>query len=192
LMLLEGETERALALGNALVTAAHWRGYKPNASMFTEAFILRLLAGHLGRKTQPVEWPIFKKKAPTPHLAYEALLASWDAKDPKAVKPLLLAALDWHTQLGFSGKNWMEREFTNGFWMRTPLAALMVLKLRELRGLKNPALEHLVLESPMGRMPKPGYAPDPTIAKLKRRLEKEIGLKDVPKLYKADRLPARV
>jgi hypothetical protein len=45
------------------------------------------------------------------------------------------------------------REFSNGTWSRTPLAILLVFKLRGLLGLRNPELDHPLMNSVLGKLP---------------------------------------
>jgi len=42
----------------------------------------------------------------------------------------------------------------DGFWY-DPFEVLAVMKLRQLHGLENPVLEHLLLDTPLGKLPAP-------------------------------------
>ena len=172
-LLVEGQAERALQLGHALVTASRFGAYRPMMSNFTGHFIINLLADHLGREPIPIRTPPAGKKAFNPEPFLDGLLASWKTKDPAEIRDALLILCDIHTQLAWSGAKQMEREFTNGFWPHMPLAAWLVMKLRELRGLKSPKIEHPIMDTALGRMPAPGYVADPIVARLRQRADRD-------------------
>lgn len=173
LMLVEGQTERALQLGNALVTASRFGAYTTMMSQFTGHFIINLLADHLGREPQPIRTPVAGKKVFNPEPLFDSAIAAWKTKDQGEIRELLLTLCDVHTQIGWSGAKFMEREFTNGFWPRIPLAVWLVCRLRELRGLKNPSIDHPIMETALGRMPPPGHVPDPIVATLRKRADRD-------------------
>ncbi len=118
------------------------------------AFMLRLFADWRGDVTHA--WPEFAYAEPV----YEAILSSWRTEDPDVLVPLLLAACDRHT---YQGHPDTEKEFYDfQSTPRTPLEILLLFRLRELCGLKNPHLDHPLMASPFDRMPEPqpAYVPD--------------------------------
>ena len=173
LMLVEGQTDRALQLGQALVTASRFGAYRPGMSNFTGHFIINLLADFLGREPNPIRTPVAGKKVFNPEPYFDSVIASWKTAKKEEVGEMLLTLCDIHTQIGWHGAKWMEREFTNGFWPRIPLAAWLVCRLRELRGLENPVIEHPLTETALGRLPKPGYVADPVVAELRKRADRD-------------------
>ena len=173
LLLVEGQADRALQLGNALVTASRYGEYRPMMSMFTGHFIINLLADHLGREPKPIRTPTAGKKVFNPEPYFDSVITSWKTKSQDEIADVLLTLCDIHTQIGWHGAKFMEREFTNGFWPRMPLAAWLVCKLRELRGLKNPAIDHPITETALGRMPPPGYVADPVVGKLRKLADRD-------------------
>jgi hypothetical protein len=173
LMLVEGQTDRALRLGNALVTASRYGAYPAMMSHFEGHFIINALADFLDRKPNPIRTRTANRKAFNPEPYLDSVIGSWRTQDEREMAETLLTLCDIHTQIGWHGAKWMEREFTNGFWPRIPLAAWLVCKFRELRGLKTPQIEHPIMETALGRLPSPGYVVDPVVAKLRERADRD-------------------
>ncbi len=118
------------------------------------AFMLRLFADWRGDVTHA--WPEFAYAEPV----YEAILDTWRTEDPDALVPLLLAACDRHTYEGHPDVVKVFYDFSNT--PRTPVEILLLFRLRELCGLKNPHLDHPLMAAPFDRMPEPqpAYVPD--------------------------------
>ena len=118
------------------------------------AFMLRLFADWRGDVSHA--WPDFAYAEPI----YEAILGAWRSEDPDALVPLLLAACDRHTYEGHPDKEEVFYDFRS--MPRTPVEILLLFRLRELCGLKNPHLDHPLMASSFDRMPEsqPAYVPD--------------------------------
>lgn len=116
-------------------------------------FVLRLLASHFGL-AMPVD-PPFAHDEPI----YEFLLEHWQTPDPLRLTDALLAALDRHTHQSVRPKrNGPASDFSFDEDWYFPYEVLLVLKLRELAGLPNPAAEllaHPLTATPLGRLPTP-------------------------------------
>jgi hypothetical protein len=110
----------------------------------THAFMLRLFADWRGDVSHV--WPAFAHSEPI----YEGILERWREPDADALTPWLLAACDRHTHES-------QRDSENKFhdcssFPRTPLEILLLFRLRELIGLKNPDLIHPLMEAPYDRL----------------------------------------
>lgn len=82
----------------------------------------------------------------------QGLLDTWRNPDPDVLAPHCLAACNLHTHHSLPSSNKQYRELT-GLFTRTPIAVLLVFKLRELLGLENPTLEHPLIAGMEGRTP---------------------------------------
>jgi hypothetical protein len=103
----------------------------------TQYFLLRLIADSQGKPRTGDGEPLFA-----------ALLAHWQTPDADALAPLLLAACDRHTHQAAKTDGPLMLQHTY-----YPLEALAVLRLRLLRGLTNPLLEHPLMSTPLGALP---------------------------------------
>lgn len=115
----------------------------------TQIFILRLIADWQQWPTRDWEKWVFDEPI------FNALLEHWRTPDANALRPLLIAACDRHThesRFDISTKHYDIN--TDAFWY-DPFEVLAVLKLRELRGLANPALDHTLMNTPLGKLPAP-------------------------------------
>ena len=112
--------------------------------------VFALFAQHLG-----ISLPPLPRKRPLPKL--DALLVdqAWSQLDADALCPLLEAACVEHTQ-----------EAPDGPFLGLPIALALILKLRSLRGLRNPQLGHPLLKVPL----EPWAAPVDLDACLDKRL----------------------
>ena len=72
---------------------------------------------------------------------------------PRRAKNIALAACDFHTHRFKIGKGKDFYEFENGDWTRTPFEILLVFKLRQKLGLKNPKLDHPLMNTALGELP---------------------------------------
>ncbi|WP_153134938.1 hypothetical protein [Paraburkholderia agricolaris] len=118
------------------------------------AFVLRLFAAWRGDVHH--EWPSFAYSEPL----YEGILERWHETNPKALTPWLLAACDRHTHE--STRDSETKFFDCSAFPRTPIEILFLFRLRELIGLKNPVLNHPLMEPPFEKLPEPQspYIPD--------------------------------
>jgi hypothetical protein len=192
LLLIEGETDRALKLANAAVSATQWFDYQSIYSQFTSNFMFAVLADYLGRPFKKIETRRFSKKAFDPEPYFQQLLSIWKKPDPAEIEEVLVATCDCHTQLAWSGTKFEEREFTNGFWTRVPLVALLIFKLRQLKGLSNPALQHPLAESALGFLQAPNYIQNPVLSTLRKRADQAgLCIAETMSYYSAEVLPPR-
>jgi len=114
----------------------------------TQVFILRLIADWQGWPKR--SWEKWVLDEPI----FNALIEHWRTPNVGALKSLLLAACDRHThesRSGGSSKYDMEKV---GFWY-DPFEIVAVMKLRQLHGLENPVLDHLLMNTPLGKLPDP-------------------------------------
>lgn len=108
--------------------------------------MLRIFADYLG------EPPLKLKGEAQTHPIYTALAKHWRHPDAEALAPLLLSVCDEHTRRSVR-KNWdIEVDFES--FARTPVEILLVFKLREELGLANPKLDHPLMNTPLGILPK--------------------------------------
>ncbi len=118
------------------------------------AFMLRLFADWQGELKH--EWPPYAYDEPI----YEGILERWREPDTKLLTPWLLAACDRHTHE--STRDSETKFFDCSAFPRTPIEILFLFRLRELIGLKNPVLNHPLMEPPFEKLPEPQspYIPD--------------------------------
>jgi len=114
----------------------------------THIFVLRLFADWQGWPQR--EW----KKWAFDEPIYNALLAQWRTPDADALNPLLVAACDRHTHESRFGGSTVYDIDNDGFWY-DPFEVLTVIKLRQLHGLANPVVDHLLMTTPLGKLPEP-------------------------------------
>lgn len=104
---------------------------------------------------------------------FDRLLAGWRDPDPARVGPLLVAACDAHTHHAFNGADGFRREYASLAFLRTPIAALLVLRLREELGLPNPRVEHPMMQDiqPLLEAGRQRVDPAPELQAVRRKLE---------------------
>jgi hypothetical protein len=99
----------------------------------------------------------------------DELLKRWRSGDPAPLVDACLAACDlhtWHCNDDF--------EFNNAYWTRIPIEVLLVFKLRELIGLENPHIEHPLMNTSLGVLPKPvDFAPDELMQRARVRMQQD-------------------
>ena len=113
----------------------------------TQYFILRLINNWQ-------KWP----DSNYPKCAYDeplfnSLIEEWLTEDMARIEHLLLCALDRHTHQCRPDNSKTFFDFSSGFYEYIPYEVLSVLRLRELLGLQNPVLEHVLTSTPLGRLP---------------------------------------
>jgi hypothetical protein len=83
---------------------------------------------------------------------YDAILEKWRTQDPN-LDALLLAACDRHTHQARYNNNreYFELSYDNTWYV--PFEVLSVFRLRESLGLSIPALDHPLLNTPLGKLP---------------------------------------
>lgn len=151
-----GWVHQATALAEAalllLPRRAYWTadpqreaGHQPYRMPFPR-FVLRLYADFAGR-AMPDPMPRHPYEAPV----YDTLLAVWRSSDPAALTEPLLAVCDWHThECMYSRSMDPGRRVDFGFdiYMGWPIEVLMVYRLREELGLRNPSqLDHPLMQT---------------------------------------------
>ena len=95
-------------------------------------FVVLLYARYLGMELAPQ----------VDNFAYQALLEEWDSPDLAKVSALVLFICDEQVRQMLAPPSKFYCEFDNGDYCLLPLTALLVLKLRQNRGLTNPELTH--------------------------------------------------
>jgi hypothetical protein len=99
-------------------------------------FMLRLLSDHLGKGPMFVE--SHRDAAPI----FNPLFEIWREPNAQRLVPGILHACDYHTHRFVSGEAEDYIEFNHGRWSRIPIEILLLFKLRQIRGLSNPQLDH--------------------------------------------------
>lgn len=115
----------------------------------TQHFILRLI----GRWQ---DWP--ERNGPScafDEPLFNALLDHWVTPNADDLAPLLLAACDRHTHQARPDTNKAYFDMRHSGMDYDPFEVLAVMKLRELHGLPNPVLDHVLMNTPLGRLPAP-------------------------------------
>jgi hypothetical protein len=163
----------SVRLARLLLSAIRKGYYKPLQVAYSANFIIRLLADYFNEPS------IIIKRNPKTLMkgeilgdpCYDSLFSVWRDLNPDILIIPLLAVCDVFTHHAFIGANSHHREFGGGVWTRTPVAVLLVFKLRQLLGLKNPEVDHPLLKSLAGNLPvNVKYEPDPLIEKLRTRM----------------------
>jgi hypothetical protein len=131
------------------------------------ALVLQLFADDKGDCSH--KWPDFANDEPV----YQAILGNWRNESDTDLVPALLAACDRHTWQSTrdSGKSYFD--FSSE--PRTPYEILFVLKLRELRGLSVPILDHPLMAKPFDHLPKeqPTFDPDDSMMGTLERVRRD-------------------
>ncbi len=113
-------------------------------------FIVRVLADYLG------EPPIILNGEPKYEPIHNALFKLWREPEPEALVEICLAACDYHTQrccIREGTESGRSSEFSMEYFIYTPLAVLLMFKLRNMCGLKNPEIDHPLMTAAIGRLP---------------------------------------
>ncbi len=121
------------------------------------------------------------RAGPHPQLAvcreplFEQILDAWRAPDLAALAPLFAAACDRHTfqsRYGSGGDNY---DFNRDYMWYVAFEILAVLRLREISGRANPVLDHLLVQTPLGRLGSPVPPPkDALFLAVFRRLAEDL------------------
>ncbi len=112
----------------------------------TQLFVLRLIGDWQGWEER--KGPSFAFDEPL----FNALIAHWRTADLDKLVPLLIAACDRHTQQARGGVN-AQWDISDDVDAYDPYEVLALLKLREMHGLVNPGVDHLLMRTPLGRLP---------------------------------------
>jgi hypothetical protein len=157
-----GCTDEAFRLAKMQIVAYRndWFGQKDKFPIFH--FILRILADHLG------EPPLVLTGEAMTEPVFSELFAHWKTSRVEELVPLCLAACDVHTH---RCTNSGDDEFSFGEFGYTPIEILLLFKLRELRGLALPVIDHPLMNSGFSTLPNPAkFKYDELIAKVHARM----------------------
>jgi hypothetical protein len=83
---------------------------------------------------------------------YDAILEKWRTQD-QSLDPLVLAACDRHTHQARYSNNRESFELSYDNTWYVPFEVLTIFRLRESLGLSVPALDHPLLNTPLGKLP---------------------------------------
>ncbi len=108
-------------------------------------FVLNLYAQWTGKPFPLEGLPVISMEA------YEPLLSLWQTEDLTALEQALFVACDLHMER--SKLSQVESfEFIDEVDILHPAEILAVLRLREAKGLANPAIDHPLMQTPVGRL----------------------------------------
>jgi len=143
-------------------------------------FMLRILADLLDEK------PLELSGKAAQEILFHELFNEWKNPDPNSITELCLAVCDYHTHQckPDSGNKW--HEFNNGEWARWPIEINLLFKLRQLLGLKNPELDHPLMNSTLGKLPdeQPFICDDLLLKVLERMQSQDFDEKEIfEKIY---------
>lgn len=145
---------------------AHRKGfyYKDKYPIYN--FVLRIMADYLNES--PLELTGESLTEPI----FNALFDHWRASDLDSLSSICLAACDFHTHRCKPDVRNEWYEFNNGEWHKFPFEILLVFKLRQLLGLKNPVIDHPLMNTPLGVLPTQDatFAPDELITRVRARM----------------------
>lgn len=118
----------------------------------TQHFLLRLVSNWQG-------WP----ERGTPACAYDeplfnALIEHWRTDDLELLQHLLLVACDRHThqsRVDSYSRGVQLFDITDANYWYYPFEILSVLRLRQTLGLPNPELDHVIMNTPLGKLMEP-------------------------------------
>ena len=141
LMLFTGLKHYADELYYAEATARR-SGWIARSHGFIGDFLVLLYGRYLGHIEPPFTSKVqvtLRKTAPFP---YASFLDNWDTQDIEFISTMLQTLCDDQVEQAVIGDKKCFFEFHNGHLSYIPLTALMLLKLRDLRGLANPQFSH--------------------------------------------------
>lgn len=111
-------------------------------------FVFGILGDYFGRSQGN---PVYRSVI---HPLFQALRQEWATEDSNRIEELLLAVCDHHTyQCRSSKDDRPSNDFDHGFFRHTPFEVLLVMKLRQLRGLETPVLDHPLMSGGLGVLP---------------------------------------
>lgn len=171
-----GQTAMALRLARVLLQTVRSGFHSPSFYGCFTSLTLRLFADYFGEPPVHVEGdPVYlDKKAVRGDPIVNGLLGVWRDHDPSVLAPHCLAVCDLHTHHAHEVGDPLGREY-HMYWSRTPVAVLLVLKLRELLGLQNPPIDHPMMHD-MRPLPTASLVPaepDDLIKAVRAQMEKD-------------------
>lgn len=174
--ILCGADEEAFNLAHAFLQAVAWKEYTPLSNYHVANFILQLLSDYFEKKPVVIRRnPINAMKGeflPTPY--FDELFSVWKTKNPQDLVPYLVSVCDCHTHHAFVGANGHHREFSSGSWSRVPIIPMLIFKLRSLRGLDNPEVDHPLMNTILGKLPvNMEFKPNALIMAVRKQMERD-------------------
>jgi hypothetical protein len=125
--------ESAIPLLRLLIAAYRKGWYVRDDRYPIYTFMLLLMADFL-EESMPPDTPALLGSSP-----FAPLFAQWRSAQPTAIVPLCVAACDFHTTCC---DYYTDTEFSLGHRCYTPVEIMLLMRLRSLRGLENPEVEH--------------------------------------------------
>ncbi|MBU2113459.1 MAG: hypothetical protein KKE94_06755 [Gammaproteobacteria bacterium] len=126
-----GLTHEACQMYEVLAAGYQRGAFTRSKAQFAD-FVLQLLASYRG-ESLPLRVQPF---------AYADWLANWQSTDLSQVQQLLLNICDEQVRLASAPPSKDFDEFRNGYYNYVPWTAMLLLTLRQRRGLANPEVEH--------------------------------------------------
>lgn len=168
-------TEAALQLARLQIEGIRRRYHSRYFHGPSTRFMVCLFADHLGLEPAQVtgDQPKLRKGEMAFDPWFDQLLAQWRSPHADALAPLLQVACDAHAAHAYFAANGHRREYDGAHFARTPIAALLVLRLREELGLPNPAVEHPMMEDmrPLLEARRQDAVVDDDLLAVRRRME---------------------
>ena len=109
-------------------------------------FMMKIIADYLS------EPPHVPRGEALEDQVFNDLYRVWRLPEAEEIVPFCLAALDSHTNRSVCIEG--ETHEFEAAWQHTPVEILLMFTLRELSGLSNPAIDHPLMNSPLGVCPK--------------------------------------
>jgi len=133
-----------------------------------QTFVLRLVLDWNGSHR---EWPSYAFDVP----AYDYLVHHWRDEDPRVLSEALLAACDRHMHESHEDSPDAAHDICAPHYVYMPFEMLTVLRLREKHGLALPQLDHTLMLTPLGQLPKPqSFVEDDVLTATIARVRREV------------------
>jgi hypothetical protein len=142
-----GCKKEARSMAKALILAHRIELFRDSEFYPASQCVLQIFASYLALP------PLMLKGEAAVHPIYKALAAHWRHPDADALAPLMLAACDEHTHRNTRGKPY-DYSYDFMVFARTPVEILLIFKLREELGLANPNLDHPLMNTALGQLPR--------------------------------------
>jgi hypothetical protein len=141
-----GRVDEASRVARLQLLAYRREFYRDSFSYPIFHFMMRIIADYLQEpphilQGESIDEPVFNE-----------LFSLWCMPNADAIAQTCLAALDLHTDRSIYSSV-VDYEFDVS-WGHTPIEILLMFKLRELQGLANPKLDHPLMNSPLGVLPR--------------------------------------
>ena len=173
LAVIAGSQEKAFKIAKPFFAAVRKGCYKRIGAAYSAHFMMRIMTDYLSEPAVEIKRnsQLVNKKELFAELYWDAVFNVWREQDSEVLRKPLLAACDAFTHHAYIGADDVFREFSNGSWSRTPLAILLVFKLRVLVGLRNPELDHPLMNSVLGKLPPDHqFVPDTFIEEVRNKM----------------------